>query len=203
MKRFVCTVSGTSLLTVTALVILITLSKVECSSGSKYVQQTTTNPTTRAEQTLQGLFHYYWKNDPLKKQIEFFFVCGQIGGWGKTHSEFECSCNYPSSCVNCYRWWDAVALESVATYGIYTKSKNYSKIADTIFAHSPYNANWNATAKCTFIDDFSWYGIAYLRVYEWLKVLYSLPCFYLKLYAEYFLFPLLGSYLAESFHCST
>lgn len=63
-----------------------------------------------------------------------------------------------------------MALESIATYGIYTNTKNYSKVADMIYAHSPYNANWNATATCTFIDDFSWYGIAYLRVYEWLKV---------------------------------
>ena len=133
----------------------------------------TADPKTRAEQALQGLFQYYWKNDPLRKQIEFFFVCGQIGGWGKSRSEFECSCNHPSSCVNCYRWWDAVALESIATYGIYTNSKNYSKVADTIFAHSPYNAEWNATATCTFIDDFSWYGITYLRVYEWLKVCYQ------------------------------
>ena len=70
----------------------------------------------------------------------------------------------------CYRWWDAVALESVATHGIYRNTKNYSNIANTIFAHSPYNADWNATAVCTFIDDFSWYGLAYLRVYEWLKV---------------------------------
>ena len=140
----------------------------------------TADPKTRAEQALQGLFQYYWKNDPFRKQIEFFFVCGQIGGWGKARSEFECSCNHPSSCVNCYRWWDAVALESIATYGIYTNSKNYSKVADTIFAHSPYNAEWNATATCTFIDDFSWYGITYLRVYEWLKVCYQciklLPC---------------------------
>ena len=134
------------------------------------VRTDTADPKSRAEQALQGLFHYYWKSDPLKKPIEFFFVCGQIGGWGKPHSEYECSCNQPNSCVNCYRWWDAIALESIATYGIYTNSKNFSKAADVIFAHSPYNADWNATVICTFIDDFSWYGIAYLRVYEWLKV---------------------------------
>lgn len=145
------------------------------SSSSRLTQ--TVDPTARAELTLQGLFHYYWKNDPLRKQIEFFFVCGQIGGWGKPHSEFECSCDHPTSCINCYRWWDAVALESIATYGIYTNTKNYSEVADMIFAHSPYNAEWNATATCTFIDDFSWYGIAYLRVYEWLKVTLKLRYF--------------------------
>lgn len=72
--------------------------------------------------------------------------------------------------MNCYRWFDAILLESVATYGIYTNSKNHSEVAETIYDHSPYNGNWNATAICTFIDDFSWYGIAYLRVYEWLQV---------------------------------
>ena len=141
-------------------------------SLSKYEDlQSTTNASIRTEQTLQGLFHYYWRNDPRRKQVQFFFACGQIGGDGTAYSNYgACICINPSSCVSCYRWWDAVALESVATYGIYRNTKNYSTIANTIFAHSPYNANWNATATCTFIDDFTWYGIAYLRVYEWLKV---------------------------------
>ena len=123
---------------------------------------------TRVDQTLQGLFHYYWRCDSARKHIQFFFACGQIGLEGDGG---QCSCYNPASCVYCYRWWDAVALESVATLGIYTNTKNYSKIANIIFAHSPYNANWNATETCTFIDDFTWYGIAYLRVYEWLKVM--------------------------------
>lgn len=65
-------------------------------------------------------------------------------------------------------------MEAVATYGIYTNTKpikEYADMASSIFAHSPYNANWNASGDgCTYVDDFSWYGIAYLRVYEWLKV---------------------------------
>lgn len=173
MKKFVLQ----TFIFVVVVVSLLKLSQADSFSTSRLSHPTETeaaaSPTTRAQLTLEGLFHYYWKNDPLKKQIEFLFVCGQIGGWGQPHSEFECSCDHPTSCVNCYRWWDAVALESVATYGIYTNSKNYSKVADTIFAHSPYNAEWNATATCTFIDDFSWYGLAYLRVYEWLKVCLS------------------------------
>ena len=135
------------------------------------VESTSADALTRVEQTLQGLFHYFWRNDPARKKIQFFFACGQIGGGG-SQQYGDCSCDNPETCVYCYRWWDAVALESVATYGIYTNTKpqNYSQIASIIFAHSPYNANWNATATCTFIDDFTWYGIAYLRVYEWLKV---------------------------------
>ena len=128
-----------------------------------------TNASTRVDQTLQGLLHYFWRNDPQRKHVQFFFACGQIGG-GNTYNYATCSCLNPDVCVYCYRWWDAVALESIATYGIYTNSKAYSNIPSTIFAHSPYNADWNATEVCTFIDDFSWYGLAYLRVYEWLKV---------------------------------
>jgi hypothetical protein len=131
---------------------------------------TKTESALRAYQTLEGLFNYYWKSDPLAKNIKFLFVCGQVGGWGKLHEEAVCSCNHPKSCVNCYRWYDAVALEAVATYGIYTNTKNHSDVAEVIFDHSPYNGDWNATKTCTFIDDFCWYGIAYLRVYEWLKV---------------------------------
>ena len=136
------------------------------------IRSTNTDATTRAEQAMQGLLHYYWLADAratkAHKNIRFFFACGQIGD---PSLKGLCTCgDTPKSCVNCYRWYDGVTLESVATYGIYMKTKNYSAVPDIVWAHSPYNADWNATAICTFIDDFSWYGIAYLRVYEWLKV---------------------------------
>ena len=123
--------------------------------------------STRAQLALQGLFDYYWKTDPAHKDISFFFACGQIGEQGAS-SPGQCSCTNPSSCVECYRWWSAVALESVATYGIYMNTTNHSSIADMTFDHSPYNSNWQPNNA--FIDDFLWYGIAYLRVYEWLNV---------------------------------
>ena len=126
------------------------------------------DPLERASQTLQGMFRYYWTNDPKHKNISFFFACGQIGGWGSTNWN-HCTCNNPSSCSDCYRWWDAVAIESIAYYNILMGTKNNSTIADEIFAHSPYNANWPSQYG-TYIDDFGWYGIAYLKVYEWLKV---------------------------------
>ena len=153
------------------LVLLALLSAALVSRADKPadIRSLSTNASVRVEQTLNGLFHYYWRNDPHHKQVQFFFACGQIGG-GASADYGQCGCNNPSACVSCYRWWDAVALESVATNGIYKNTKNHSQIASIIFAHSPYNSNWNATLTCTFIDDFSWYGIAYLRVYEWLKV---------------------------------
>lgn len=130
---------------------------------------TVADAATRAELTLNGLFHYFWKNDSNSNGIQFFFACGQIGGSG-SQSNDQCSCESPGSCTNCYRWWDALAMESVATYGIYTNTKNYSKIADVIFAHSPYNNKFDGSTLCTYVDDFVWYGIAYLRIYEWLGV---------------------------------
>ena len=137
----------------------------------------TTQPATiaevtgRANETLQGLFRYYWAHDTYYKAVGFFFACGQVGGMGNGGNPWsQCLCYNQQACVNCYRWWDAVALESIANYGIYTKTKQYAQIADVIFAHSPYNAKWDASVYCTFVDDFTWYGIAYLRVYDWLKV---------------------------------
>ena len=163
MKSFFLFVVG--FLSLVATVVAISLAK----DANEDLKSTSTDAYTRVDQTLNGLFHYFWRNDPQRKHIQFFFSCGQIGGGG-TGSYGSCSCDNPKVCLYCYRWWDAVALESVANYGIYTKAKNHSEIASIIYAHSPYNANWNATVTCTFIDDFSWYGIAYLRVYEWLKV---------------------------------
>lgn len=128
------------------------------------------NATFRAKQTLGGLLSYYWKTDPKAKSIGFFFACGQIGAMGNPNQWKQCTCYTRDACTNCYRWWDAVALESIANDGIYTDTKDNANIPDVIFSHSPYNDNWNADASCTYIDDFTWYGIAYLRVYEWLKV---------------------------------
>ena len=138
------------------------------------LQSSVSEAQSRAQQTVQGLFHYYWRNDAQVKKIGFFFSCGQIGDGG--HNGDICTCENSVSCTSCYRWWDAVAMESVATYGIYTNTTNNSYIADNIFAHSPYNSNWPGNVYCTFIDDFAWYGIAYLRVYEWLQVIATPLC---------------------------
>lgn len=125
---------------------------------------------SRAELTLKGLFNYYWKSDPHKK-IEFLFACGQLGLIG-TSKQSQCSCYVPSSCINCYRWWTAIMMESVATYGMYMNTSNHSSLPGVVYSHSPYNANWDPStaAPCTYIDDFLWYGIAYLRVHDWLLV---------------------------------
>lgn len=154
-----------------ALLLCYTIFSLALSGHVAVADQLHSNANTsaayRADQTLQGLFDYYWKQDSIHKNIKFLFVCAQIGS---IDSYGTCTCVNPQSCVDCYRWWSAVALESVATYGIYRNTSNHSTVPDVIFSHSPYNADWNATAACTYIDDFTWYGIAYLRVYEWLNV---------------------------------
>lgn len=123
----------------------------------------------RCELTLKGLFNYYWKNDPNHKNVKFLFACGQIGELGSSKPG-QCSCYVPTDCVNCYRWWSATALESVAAYGIYMNTSNHSSTPGVVYKHSPYNAKWDPVATCTYIDDFLWYGMAYLKVYEWLSV---------------------------------
>lgn len=123
----------------------------------------------RVNHTISGLFQYFWEIDPQHPKIGFFFSCGQIGGWGAPAKWNKCGCNTPTACTDCYRWWDAVTLESIATHGIYTNSQYQAITAENMISHSPYNHRWNATAVCTFMDDFTWYAIAYLRVYEWLK----------------------------------
>ena len=150
------------MLLVMAMVVLI---------SSNLGQQTSTLPDAelRTELTLKGLFNYYWKNDPKHKNIEFLFACGQLGQMG-TSNQGQCSCSTPNSCRNCYRWWTAVMMESLATYGIHTNSTNNSALPSMVYEHSPYNAKWDATATCTYVDDFLWYAIAYLRVYDWLSV---------------------------------
>ena len=128
-----------------------------------------TDADSRCELTLKGLLDYFWKKDPSHKSIEFLFACGQLGEMG-TATQGQCSCGSTTSCVNCYRWWTAIAMESIATYGIYKNTSNHSDIPSIIYKHSPYNAKWDAVATCTYVDDFLWYGIAYLKVYDWLSV---------------------------------
>ena len=128
-----------------------------------------TDADSRSELTLKGLFNYFWKNDPYHKNIEFLFVCGELGDLGASKPS-QCSCYVPTSCVNCYRWWTAIALEAVAAYGIHMNTTNHSSIPSVVYKHSPYNAEWDAEARCIYIDDFLWYGLAYLKVYDWLSV---------------------------------
>ena len=151
---------------------MLVLITQQCAYGYSELQASeVSDGASRSTLALNGLFNYFWKNDPNNKNVEFLFACGQLGEMG-TGSPGKCSCYSPTSCVNCYRWWTAVMMESVATYGIYMNTTNHSSMPATVFKHSPYNSNWEPTtvSTCTYIDDFLWYGIAYLRVYDWLKV---------------------------------
>jgi hypothetical protein len=159
------------------LVLLVTAALITAAQANQNGSKARdTDAAYRSELTLKGLFNYYWRNDPANKDIEFLFVCGELGLVG-TSKPSQCSCYNPSSCVNCYRWWTAIVMESVATYGIYMNTSNHSALPDVVYKHSPYNANWDAVATCTYVDDFLWYGIAYLRVYDWLSVSNCLYCY--------------------------
>lgn len=156
------------------LAVLVAVTQARQNNGSK---PRDTAASSRSELTLKGLFNYFWKTDPSNKKIEFLFVCGELGEVGSA-SLGQCSCYNPSSCVNCYRWWTGIVVESVATYGIYMNTSNHSSLPDAVYSHSPYNANWDAGSECTYVDDFVWYGIAYLRVYDWLSVSHFYPLLY-------------------------
>jgi len=150
------------------------------SAGESFsIERINATALNRTSVTLNGLFNYYWKADPYNKDIEFAFACGQVGGIGST-LESQCSCSVPEQCVNCYRWWTAVLMESTASYGILMNNTNHSNLPYMLFKHSPYSSDWAPAqfSGCTHIDDFLWYGIAYLRVYNWLKVSWKKWHFY-------------------------
>eukprot|EP00117_Sycon_ciliatum_P004163 scpid28281/ scgid8652/ len=111
---------------------------------------------------------------------EFFFSCGQLGGlapFGKTGSSGRCQCesDWVFACTNCYRWWSAVGLEATVNYCITMSEKANStgtcglvtRAADSMWEHSPYNSQWDGGEFPVYVDDFTWYALAYLRVYDW------------------------------------
>jgi predicted alpha-1,6-mannanase (GH76 family) len=63
------------------------------------------------------------------------------------------------------RWWNkAIALEMVADYMIATKSTEYSSFIDAMYqSFAPFiqwaDPKWN--------DDVAWWGLAWVRAYEW------------------------------------
>eukprot|EP00118_Oscarella_pearsei_P006320 m.28584 g.28584 ORF g.28584 m.28584 type:complete len:829 (+) comp30869_c0_seq1:20-2506(+) len=112
---------------------------------------------------------------------QFFFACGQIGGLAPRdksigYGSCQCELDWPSACVACYRWWSAIALEACVNFVIesgmalnVSLAARIMHIAESMWIHSPYNADWNAEATAVFIDDFAWYSLAYLRVYDLTK----------------------------------
>ena len=109
----------------------------------------------------------------------FFFACGQVGGSAAPDvpvlpSQCACVSDWPRACENCYRWWSAVSLEAMVNFAIAadlpSSSDDYQRTlsaAESMHLHAPYDAGWNATQHPTWIDDFAWYGLAYMRVHEW------------------------------------
>lgn len=138
-------------------------------------------PLDRASAAVDGLFEYYQKAEPrVADPAKFFFSCGQIGGSAPEDEPplvaSECRCEDESDfgCVNCYRWWSAVALEALASFAIASELTSADaggarilEAARSTWKHAPYNAEWNATEHPTWVDDFAWYGLAYARLYDW------------------------------------
>ena len=131
------------------------------------VAEPTAPSTTRVDGAASALFVLWWQANATRAQPGFFFSCGQIGKTG-TSDWRQCAC-VKEPCENCYRWWDAVALEMLANRGLWIgglPDPQHAAAARTTLAHAPYNSAW--TGPCPFVDDFGWFLLAYARVYEWL-----------------------------------
>ena len=71
-------------------------------------------PQQRLDASVDGLFAYWWRSNVSANVTGFFFSCGQIGGTPPGGTPWdECKCDNAETCTNCYRWWDAVALEAL------------------------------------------------------------------------------------------
>ena len=137
-------------------------------AAPNFVAFSHTEAVHRVEQVTDGLYSLWWMKNQTNTtggQPGFFFACGQIGGTG-TSLWTQCVCDDPSQCQNCYRWWDATAVESLANRGLWLGDTQHADTARTLLAHAPYDARW--TGPCAYMDDFGWYLLAYTRVYTWL-----------------------------------
>jgi hypothetical protein len=151
------------------------------ASGNAAPPPIDVTPLARASATVDGLFTYYFRREPNRTlPAAFFFSCGQIGGSAPEHapplpaSQCQCESEDEFGCVNCYRWWSAVALEALASYAIAANLTSSDAggarilaAAESMWRHAPYNAAWNATKHPTWVDDFAWYGLAYARMHDW------------------------------------
>ena len=125
-------------------------------------------PQQRLDASVDGLFAYWWRSNVSANVTGFFFSCGQIGGTPPGGTPWdECKCDNAETCTNCYRWWDAVALEALASRGILFNTSEHAAMARTFLDHSPYNGDF--PLNCSYVDDFAWYLLAYIRVFEWLR----------------------------------
>eukprot|EP00299_Pterocystis_sp_00344_P016386 c8222_g1_i2.p1 GENE.c8222_g1_i2~~c8222_g1_i2.p1 ORF type:complete len:579 (+),score=91.41 c8222_g1_i2:35-1771(+) len=123
----------------------------------------------RVNQTLDGLFTYSWMSGNDGVPFGFWFACGQIGGCGDNNPPwYQCRCENKTFpvCTQCFRWWDAVILESIISISEYRNDSSYEYLPELIFSRSPYNSTW--PPHCSYVDDFAWYTLLYLRVHEWL-----------------------------------
>lgn len=74
----------------TACIGILTLAAFLGCAGFHSIKSTKTGAEIRALQSLEGLFNYYWKQDPINKDVEYFFACGAIGQLGVSSLD-QCS----------------------------------------------------------------------------------------------------------------
>ena len=122
-------------------------------------------PAARANATIAGLQRYYFNST-----MGTYLCCGQTGGAGGAGSNFSCSCERTdmSDCLNCYRWWAAQGLQvfiEAEKLGIIDEATVHG-VAEKVLAHSPYEWRFGKTMPWAYIDDYAWYVLALLAVYD-------------------------------------
>lgn len=121
----------------------------------------------RVDAAYDGLQHYFFQ-----RKDGFWKACGQNGGLGHAPSRFDCVCEKGTPfCKNCYRWWMAVALQSLVSLNEAIPSGHSSlnttrQLIDTMRQRSPYTLR--AQPSWAYIDDYLWYVLMWLDVYRWL-----------------------------------
>lgn len=119
----------------------------------------------RVDAAWGGLSAYF--ADPT---AHFWKSCGQNGGNGAGVDPFNCACEAADSfCVNCYRWWMAVTVQSLvglnqAVPGHPTRNASLD-LAAFFYDRSPFTAR--ASPSWAYIDDYLWYVLMWLDLHAW------------------------------------
>jgi hypothetical protein len=125
----------------------------------------------RVDQAFAGLQQYFFTTDT--RGASFWKACGQTGGNGGAQNHFECKCEAKGAfCINCIRWWMAVALQSLISLNQVTPGhaslNATTSMLGSMRAHSPYTTR--AAPSWAYIDDYLWYVLMWLDSYRWLGV---------------------------------
>ena len=148
-----------------AAVVLLAVQRA-VQAAQQTAAQTAQQPADeRINATIAGLQRYY-----LNATGNYYTCCGQTGGSGGA-APFGCACGRAdlANCLHCYRWWATQGLQAfieAERLGVIERGLVLST-AEAMLAHSPYNKDFGSTMPWVYIDDYAWYVLVFLRMFEW------------------------------------